>query len=286
MSERGISRRATLTGLGMLVSAAFSGRSHANASANSRASTDLRKSAEGQIKMTATLDESPAFWSYEGLIYAVRAHERPRAILAVSGCQSQWAQRQSDGSYRLGAALLTFFRDPDSGAYLERWDNPYTGKRNEVKPNIFAGGGHAIYPADGGGMRIGGQIAASESAPQGFKPADARAAVGRVTWTQSAELVTLSTDQAFDVKAQPQLESQTRTAARSAFSDPRVKRLPARFSATTVSPWLAWLAMADTEGHLVWHTAGEKHFDLKSLPDHYLHRAGPLVGQLAARPPI
>jgi hypothetical protein len=281
----GISRREALQGLGVLTAgAAVPANARVPATEQARSGDDPRASAVGQVKLTATLDGSPSFWAYSGLIYAVRPGVRPLAILAVSGCQAQWAERQPDASHRMVAKLLTFFRDPATGAFLEQFDNPFTGQRNPVQANVFSGGGYAVFPADGSAMRMGGQINASQSAPQGFAAADPGRGIGRVQWSLTDDSVVLDTDHAFEVRVQPQLEAQTRTADRKAFFDPRVMRLRARFSATTISPWLAWMDMQATDGHLVWHTAGDKRFDVGALPADYRGRAGAALENLASRP--
>ena len=271
-----ISRRSLLIAAGAAVTV--------GATSTGAAAYDPRASAEGQVKLNASLDGAPAFWAYSGIIYAVLPHLRPVPLLAVAGCQANWAARQPDDSYRLAAPLLSYFCDVDTRAYLHHFDNPFTGIRNDVKANSFSGRGWAVYPADGSAMHLSGAIGASQSAPQGFKAADGKTGIGRVEWSLTRDSVVLNTDQFFDVKTQPQGEAQTRTADRVKFFDPRVSRLPARFSATTISPWLAWMEMGTTEGHLVWHTSGEKVFSLDEVPADYRAHAGSQLEVLTTRP--
>jgi len=42
--------------------------------------------------------------------------------------------------------------------------------------------------------------------------------------------------------------------------------------------------MTDAEGHLVWHTSGEKLFDAQLLPADYRTKAGARLSQLLTRP--
>jgi len=261
-------------------------RSLANAVSSNAMSDDPRSSAQGQVKINATLDGSPAFWSYSGIVYAMLPKSRPIPLLRVTGCQANWAVIQSDGSFRMAAPLLTYFRSIETGEYLDAFENPFSGRRNDVHPNQFGGAARAFYPADGGAMRTAGEIAASQSAPEGFKLAAPAAALGRVEWSLTRDAVVLNTDQFFDVKTQPQGEAQTRTADRARFFDHRVKQLAARFSATTISPWLKWMDLGDKEGHLVWHTSGEKLFSAVDLPADYRARAGGLLEELTTRPDV
>lgn len=248
------------------------------------ATPDPRTSAVGQVKLAATLDGSPAYWTYSGTIYGIRPNLKPVALLGLTGCQAQWAKRQDDGSYHLKANVLTYFRSVETGAFIDVFDNPFTARRNQVRANMFSGGAYGIYPADGGAMRLSGQIAASESAPNGFNASDPSIPVGRVSWSVDRDVVVLSADHSLNVRVQPHLEAQTQTADRRRFFDPRVKRLPARYAATTISPWLGWMEMADAPGHVVWHTSGEKVFAVTDLPQDFRRRAGNLMEQLTATP--
>jgi hypothetical protein len=244
---------------------------------------DPRSTAEGQIKLGATLDGSPAFWVYSGVIYAVRPGLRPLPILTLAGGQSSWAERQPNGDYVVRGAILTFFRDPDSNAFLDTFDNPLTGKRNAVKANTLSGGG-LIYPADGSSARLDGAVKAGVVAPKGFKAADPHQALGAVRWSEIGSSVMLMTDRAWNVAVQPQLEAQTQFGDRDAFFDPRVRKIKASFSATTIAPWMAWMEMGDALGHLVWHSSGEKVFTVDDMPADYRRRAGSRLDLLATRP--
>lgn len=232
--------------------------------------------------MESALDGGPGVWSYSGLIYAIQPGERPRPILALAGGSSTWAARRPDGSWELTGATLSFFADPDSKAFLDTFANPFTGARDAVKPN-FLSGGAMIVPADGGAPSFRGVSRAGQSAPKGFAP-DAGRPLGRVEWIETGDSMSMITDHAFSVRMQPQIEARTIFADRRAFFDPAVRRLPARFATTTVTPWLGWMDMGDRPGHLVWHCSGEKYFAARDLPAIYRARAGSLLAALDTPP--
>jgi hypothetical protein len=244
---------------------------------------DPRLTAEGQVKLQATLDGSPAFWTYSGVIYAVVPDKRPLAILALAGCQSSWARARSDGAYGVAGAILTFFRDVRTGAFLESFDNPLTGRRNPVKANILSGGS-ILYPADGSSARAQGQIKAAVIAPRGFQASDPARPLGAVRWSLAGPSVLLMTDRAWNVAVQPQLEAQTQIGEAAAFFDPRVRRMPASFTATTIIPWMTWMDMGGAPGHLVWHSSGQKVFSVDDLPADYRAQAGDRLGILTTPP--
>jgi hypothetical protein len=270
-----LTRRAALVGTAALAAAV--------PTAGAAAVVDPRSSAEGQIAMEACRDGHPAVWTYAGFIYAVRPGERPRAILGLAGGTTSWASRETNGDWRLRGATMSFFRDPDSGAFLDAFANPFTGRTTEVRSNILSGGGMR-FPADGSAARFIGRSRAGETTPGGFNVADPGRPLGRVDWTQTADTVMLLTDHAFEVPVQPQLEARTIFADRSAFLDRRVRRLPARMTTSTITPWLRFMNMADAPGHLVWHCSGEKLFDAANLPADYRARAGSMLDTLVTPP--
>jgi hypothetical protein len=272
-----ISRRDIIASSAMLAGSA------ATAEVGTARRRDPRSTAEGQIKLGAMLDGSPAFWTYSGVVYAVRPNLHPLPILTLAGGQASWAERRADGSYIVRGAILTFFRDPSTGAFLDTFDNPLTGKRNVPAVNKLSGGG-LLYPADGASARLEGQIQSGVVAPGGFKATDPGAALGSVRWSVAGDSVMLMTDRSWNVAVQPQLEAQTQFGDRDAFFDPRRPKMTARFSATTIAPWMRWMEMGDAPGHLVWHSSGEKVFDLRDLPADYRARAGADLGLLATRP--
>jgi hypothetical protein len=255
------------------------------AAETAKASSDPRASADGQVKLAATLDGSPAWWLYSGVIYAVRPKTHPVAILAISGCEAHWAHRRADGSYIMTGALVSLFRDVETGAFLDVFENPFTGKRNSVAPNLLSGGG-AVFPADGSSAHAFGRITDAVIAPRGFAASDPEKPLGGVRWSTYGSSIMLMTDRSWNVAEQPQLEAQTQSADRTDFFDPRLRKIPARYTATTIIPWLTWMEMPDVPGHLVWHSSGEKAFSLDALPEDYRTRAGALVERLAHQPEL
>jgi hypothetical protein len=251
--------------------------------ADADSSYDPRQTAEGQVKLGATLDGSPAYWTYSGVVYAIQSGKRPLPILSLAGGQSSWATRRADGSYRVSGAILTFFRDLETGAFIDAFDNPITGKRNLVKPNQLSGGG-VVYPADGSSARAQGQIKSAVVAPQGFKASEPEKALGAVRWSLAGPSIMLMTDRSWNVALQPQLEAQTQIADRAAFFDPKVTRLPTSFTATTIIPWMTFMDMGDAPGHLVWHSSGQKVFSVDDMAADYRDHAGSKLDILTTRP--
>ncbi len=278
-----LSRRDVLTS-GVLATASAAASSSAIAApSHLPAGYDPRTSSEGQIKLLAALDGSPAYWTYSGLIYAVLPGRHPQPILALSGGQASRVTRRTDGSYIATGSILTFFRDVNTGAFLDSFDNPLTHKRDRVEPNILTGG-HIVYPADGGSASAEGQIMAATVAPDGFKRSDPAKPLGVVRWSVIGPSVMLMTDRSWSVATQPQLEAQTQIGDRAAFFDRKVLKMHASFTATTIMPWMTWMDMGETPGHLMWHSSGEKVFSVEEVPADYRAHAGSKLDVLTTPP--
>jgi hypothetical protein len=159
---------------------------------------DPRDSAVGQVKLVAALDAAPVYWSYSGVIYAVRPAVRPVPILRLAGCQASWSEPKADGAFKISGAIMTFFRDIDTGAFLKTFANPFTKMHNTVQANVLSGGA-VIYPADGGSARLAGQIRAGVVAPKGFNATDPNQALGAVRWSVVGQSVFLMTDRSWNV---------------------------------------------------------------------------------------
>lgn len=246
--------------------------------------SDPRRSGLGQIKMEAALDGRAGIWGYRGLIYAVRPDCVPLPILGLDGGSAFWGHDMGGGAWEMTGTTMSFFTDPDSGRHLDTFTNPFTGKTDAVRANILAGGARMVYPADGAAPHFVGQSSAGESTPGGFVEADGAHPVGRVAWTTFAGGVAMTTDHAFEVPVQPQLEARTIRADAASFFDPSVRRLPAQMTTTTITPWLRFMGMEGQPGHLVWHCWGEKVFDVADLADSYRAGAGDRI-DLFVTPP-
>jgi len=250
------------------------------ASAANQPAADPRQSNAGILKLMASLGPKPSPWWFAGLLYAQQGESKPRPFVRCEGCEEYMTVRQPDGSYLMHGRTLTFFRDVDTLDWIDEFNNPLTGKRSEVKPNILKsdGPGGFVYPADGsagyfsGAMGNMGQLAYKKptDAAAEAKPAPPK---GELSWHVVADQVLATTNRAIDTPAQPWVETSTMFTSRAAFFDPEVLSTPANGVSTYLSPWLRWMEMEGVPGHLVWHASSVKLRSLDELPDGYRKRA-------------
>jgi len=80
------------------------------------------------------IDQTP--WHYNGTLYAQKGSEQPIPMVNIEGMESYKVVSKEDGSYEILGNMLTFFRDIDSNEMIREYENPFTGKVNQVLPNI------------------------------------------------------------------------------------------------------------------------------------------------------
>lgn len=232
---------------------------------------DPRKSSAGLIKLEAYADGRPAPWWYIGTIYAVRERQNPVALFKFEGCEVYQAEPLPGGDAICNTRTLTFFRDLETNEWIDEFANPFTGKRNPIRPNIL--GGQVYFPADGSPPRARSESGPSELAPQGSGPVDPNRPTGDYDWIVAGDMVLRLGYRGGAAVMQPAMECQSTMGDAAAFFDPKVTEMGARFSSATFSPYLGWMEMPDEPGHLVWHAAGLKLSGYDALPAEYARRA-------------
>lgn len=288
MNRSPYGRRGFVLSAGFAGAAAFAGyandataatRASAGASATDRKRPSLvlpPRDNRAMVKLFTSLDGSAAPWWFAGYLYAIQLGQRPIPLVRCLGCEIYFPQKQPDGSVLARGATLTFFRDVNTGEFLERLTNPLTGKVNEVKPNVLRSRGRSgmLYPADGSAPYIiFGE--GSETGQLNYKPptGESQARHGELSWEEVGTRVVVTTSHGVDTPAQPWLEVSTVSGEREALLDDSRPTMRASGSATYASPWLKWLQMDEVPGHLMWHVGSEKLASLDELPRAYREQA-------------
>jgi len=97
---------------------------------------DPKQSLRTFIKLTGDLDpgQETAGW-FGGTIFADTRRDRPlKPIVGVEGFGVVRTEEQPDGSFRVFNRECAFYRDVNTGAYIDTWVNPFTKEVCEVFP--------------------------------------------------------------------------------------------------------------------------------------------------------
>jgi hypothetical protein len=259
-----VSRRSVLMGAGSLLMAGAQG-ALPDAPGPSPGTVDLATPAAnlaGFIRMMASLVDEDVPWWYNGTVYAVIGEEQnPQALFTFDGMELYRVAPLEDGTYELTGNTVTFFRSL-AGGWLQQFDNPLTGKTNEVSAAVQGGGPGRGFNVSVDGVRPSKLIDKIPAAPL------------KKWWSTAAGHVWMNNDTVYPPGlSAPRAQSQSMFATVAEFNDPELLRIPAVFSSTVTMPWLEWMEMGDRPGHLLWHAAGAKLPSLDALPADYRKRA-------------
>lgn len=274
-----ILRRAFMSGLALAPATAL-------AQAPQALRYDPRASAEGLVRLQGSLDPAAKTpWWYEAVIYAMVEGEAPRLMVRAEGCETYVMRREADGGFLARGATVTAFKSVDGESWIDRLENPLTGRTNTVRTNVLQGAA-AIYPADGSvPIMDSSRLKPSQLAGTPTASSKPSQPAGWMKWIESGDRLGCLMERRSTGPIQPYMETASLWTTQREFFDPALKRVDATFTSTFLSPWLAWMEMSTQPGHLLWHSTGRKLRALSELPDGYLRRAEQLApGKLAADP--
>lgn len=80
------------------------------------------------LKMRASLDGKDTVTWWSGQVFAAVPDERPKLLFGFEGMNVARAEQQKDGSWRMYSREYAVYKDPQTGAILDEWANPYTGE--------------------------------------------------------------------------------------------------------------------------------------------------------------
>jgi hypothetical protein len=213
------------------------------------------RSLELYMKLHAATSDGQVPWYYTGRIYAVREGQAPLHLFNLEGTEIYWVRRAGPSAWTSLGSTLTFYRDARTGEYFDSFRNPLNGRTLSVRPNVLRSGKPTTFALQGQGLGGG------DPEPWVMES------------HQSGDDVWLITSRALQNAPQPWIEAQTMTGKASQILDPANTRPPAMFSSSYLAPWLAWLEMGDTRGHLLWHSSGRKLAGISEIPAAYMERA-------------
>lgn len=231
--------------------------------ASADASSPLRRTLElsspadcltAMIKMRGSLEAVDCPHWYFGTIYAVLPGRAPLALVDFEGSEIDYYERQPDGTYHAHSATVSFFRDTRTRKRIDTFNNPITGKVNEVTPNSI--NVKAYYIMSTAGMRRSDD---TRALPAGQSLTD------KVKWTESGDYVWLNMNRPYPAGV-PMGEDQTVQGSLRELHDPDLAKVYTTANPTYMSPWLRWMDMADVEGYSVWAGPARKLDSVKQYP--------------------
>ncbi len=185
---------------------------------------------------------------------------------------------RADGGFDLTSLEMVFLADPDSGARLTQWRNPYTGETLSVKfaplgPSTvqYRADNSRVLPTEIGGARL--EASANTSAPL---------VVGDdvfVREVSTARVYTPGRTTPFEVNDLSTYHGSLRN-----LTDPRITMGEATVSFAEVTGWQRWMGMGDRPGNLTSRSSGAKVTGFAAMPANWRAMLAEVAPRIAADP--
>jgi hypothetical protein len=216
--------------------------------------SDPEQSLEAFMKVRCATDGSDVVTWWKGTIFAQMPAKAPQAIFGFEGFNICRAEKQEDGSWRFFSRELSFYRDVKTGEILSEWQNPFTGKSNEVlhvandpvNSVMGAPDRRRAFPFERQGPDLLLTFNVPLSYPNPLQPAD---------WPEEStgEVYAGSEHFLFFAKA-------------AEVEEPSATNAHATIGWTRIGPWLPWMKMAGQPGNLLYIAHGAKIGGIADLP--------------------
>jgi hypothetical protein len=215
---------------------------------------------EMAAKLQAHTDGRQVYGCCTGTISGVRPGEAARHLMGFEVFSTIRVVRQSNGSYDRMSKEVVFYTDPKTGAILDEWDNPYTGERVRVV-DIANDPYNWIIREYIGAPPVPGVDVKNAPEPAEKKPF-------LMPWRDfGPDTVAVAQDFHGYYKNKLDPAKWKRESAgemvrsselfryfvrRADLENPDLDHLPHNGSWVRVTPWLPWMLMGQSEGHILY----------------------------------
>ena len=223
---------------------------------------------------TKTLPYSPPQFCLIGadgvqrtVVYAVQS-DGVRPIVAARGSESAWWTKKDANTWVRYSSTLSFFEDLETGAFIDEFKNPFTGKVNKVSPSF-------IRHKEGEYRTTRGDYFGSMNAAF---PEVYRDEAPHPQWRLDGDVIRLRNESNFPpILPQPTREVVTQFARASEVFNPKIATPSTTATGWNIRPWERWMEMGDAPGHVIWHFDAVKLTNVEQLDRDYLQRARALT---------
>jgi hypothetical protein len=233
---------------------------------------DPVQSLKSFIKLTGDLDptKETAGW-FGGAIFGDTRRDRPlKPLIGIEGFGVVRTEEQPDGSFRIYNRECAFYKDLETGEFIDVWTNPYTKEEVEVKPihNLTVNAHLIVSPEVGTAIEMDFDGNLMEvPLPLGWNVFDDKL-------FSTFEVHTMFPNELKPAKwpresSGPILriaEIFQRVASLSELENPDITSADYSGTWTRVGPWLPWMLQGPADGSLVFRTFMTKTGTIDKLP--------------------
>lgn len=239
-------------------------RADVQASSGAALPSDPAAQNAARVRILGRTDDGQSIWSQASRIYAVLPDGTVPLLQSVGAARAWW-RRVDETTYHMFPSTIGWWVDPDSGAPLEAFDNPVTGRRVALSPLINRRQDGEVFTPTGSYYPLSRQ-----RFPEIYDDAPLA-----LDWTLAGDTIRMMRVENFaPAIARAMYETATFFAPAAQALDPALAFAPAQRTGWFVSSRFSrWLDMDDVEGVMLWHFEGVKLSGLDDLDPDYLARA-------------
>jgi hypothetical protein len=215
------------------------------------------------VRILGRTDEGESVWQSSSKIFAL-TENGVVPLLETRGGQRSWWRSEDGGIYRRFPAALNYFVDPVTGAFIDEFKNPITGRTTPLVSTVERRKDGEVFTPTGSYFPVSRQ-----KFPDMYedKPLS-------LDWRLDNNSIRLLLTQNFaPVAPRPIYEVHTYFAPASEALDRSRTTVQASSSGWFTAKFSRWLDMADVDGFMLWHFEGTKLNSIDDLDEDYLSRA-------------
>ena len=225
--------------------------------------TDPVEQNVAKVRILGRTDQGESFWQGGSRIFALTP-DGVTPLLESRGGQRSWWRPGGEGVYHCYPSSINFFIDPDTGAFIDAFENPLTGRIVQLEPSVQRRRDGEVFTPNGSYFPL-----SRERFPEMYddQPLD-------LEWrVDNGSIRLFEIDKFAPLAPQPIFETHTYFAPADVALDDSAVQSPAVRTGWFVGSFSRWLDMADVEGHMVWHFESTKVFALEDLGEDYIAHA-------------
>ena len=223
--------------------------------------TDSNDAYKAMLRLVGDLNGAPVFKDWDATIFMALPGEKPEPIIRTIGFNAGKMIPKDDGSYEWVTREVSYYVDLKTGEITETWFNPVTEQTvcvlqvaNDPVSNVFPA------PAQDG------------SNPMAFFTSfDVMGDVAALRWDIPLKYPNPLSPEEFPKES----TGDTYIASEHFFffartedlTDPSSTSTPTHYAWARTGPWLPWMMLADTQGHLIYSGHGRKYDSFDDLSE-------------------
>ncbi len=216
---------------------------------------------DAYVRLSGSFDERLIIWWMDGKQYAV-INGKAQALFGMKVGMFHRFFQQPDGSFKIAFFELTYFTDLNTGILLKEFNNPFTGKTNQVKQTRL---GPEVRRLSTNGL----------STPDNPMVHDYASSLGpaRISGKQIWIPTSVEAVIKFPKPTAPEILLSIYTTISGNLSDAlniRQISAPCSLAFSNTQPWMPWMGLKDQPGHLMGIANGCKMESIDQLPEDYL----------------